>query len=95
MKITALVFAAAAAILAAYPAAASPAEGEIRKIDSAAGKVTLRHGPIESLGMDSMTMVFRVPDMSMVEALAVGDKVTFEADRVNGAITITRIEKAN
>jgi Cu(I)/Ag(I) efflux system protein CusF len=75
--------------------AASAAEGEIRKIDEAAGKVTVRHGPIENLEMDAMTMVFRVPDMAMVEGLAVGDRVVFEADRVNGAITITRIEKAD
>ncbi len=76
-------------------AAASPTEGELRKIDATAGKVTVRHGPIENLGMDAMTMVFRVPEMEMVSGLAVGDRVVFEADRVNGAITITRIEKAN
>lgn len=76
-------------------ATASAAEGEIRKIDEAAGKVTVRHGPIENLEMDAMTMVFRVLDMAMVEGLAVGDRVVFEADRVNGAITITQIEKAD
>lgn len=76
-------------------AAASPTEGEIRKIDDAAGKLTLRHGPIENLGMDAMTMVFRVPEADMLSGLSLGDRVVFEADRVNGAITITRIEKAN
>ncbi|WP_280742909.1 copper-binding protein [Salinarimonas rosea] len=42
-----------------------------------------------------MTMVFRMPETGMASGLAVGDRVTFEADRVNGALTITRIEKAN
>lgn len=95
MNRTTLAAALGALLLSTGLAAASPAEGELRKIDEAAGKVTLRHGPIENLGMDAMTMVFRVPEMEMISGLAVGDRVLFEADRVNGAITITRIEKAD
>ncbi|MGJ3263488.1 MAG: copper-binding protein [Salinarimonas sp.] len=85
----------AALLLSTGFAAASPTEGEIRKIDDAAGKLTVRHGPIENLGMDAMTMVFRMPETGMASGLTVGDRVVFEADRVNGALTITRIEKAN
>ena len=70
-------------------------EGEVMKINEAAGKITLQHGPIANLNMDSMRMVFRVADPSMLNAVAVGDKVNFEADRVDGAITIIQIEKAN
>lgn len=70
-------------------------EGEVMKINADAGKMTLRHGPIPKLDMDSMQMVFRVADPSMLSAVSVGDKVEFEADRVNGAITIIKIEKAN
>ena len=36
--------------------------GEVIKIDKSAGKITLKHGPIKNLDMDSMTMVFRVAD---------------------------------
>ena len=70
--------------------------GEVKKIDASAGKITLKHGPIKSLGMDedNMTMVFRVRDPAMLKQVNTGDKVQFEAGRVNGQITLTRIQKA-
>lgn len=68
--------------------------GEVIKIDKSAGKITLKHGPIKTLDMDSMTMVFRVADPAMLDSVKAGDKVRFGADRVNGAITITAMEKA-
>ena len=77
------------------PATALAVEGEVKKINESAGKITLKHGPIANLDMDSMQMVFRVADPAMLTAVKVGDKVNFEADRVNGAITITKIEKAS
>ena len=67
--------------------------GEVMKIDKEQGKVTLRHGPIKNLDMDQMTMVLRVQDAKMLDGLAVGDKVMFEADRINGQITITKIRR--
>ncbi|MCW5746953.1 MAG: copper-binding protein [Alphaproteobacteria bacterium] len=80
--------------IAAAVAQAVPADGQVTKIDVAPRKITLKHGPIKNLEMDSMTMVFRVKDPAMLEAVKVGDKVKFEAERVNGAITVTKIEKA-
>ena len=77
---------------AARPADAVMSEGEVRKIDRAAGKLTLRHGPIASLDMPAMTMVFRVADPRMLESVKEGDKVRFAAARIDGAITLTRIE---
>lgn len=75
---------------------AQSASGEVRKIDEAAGKITLKHGPIKALDMtdESMTMVFRVQDPAMLKQVKVGDKVKFDADRVNGQITVTKIQKA-
>lgn len=67
-------------------------DAEVRKVDKEAGKLTLRHGPIKSLDMPGMTMVFRVADPKMLDALTQGDTVRFSVDRVNGALTITRIE---
>jgi Cu(I)/Ag(I) efflux system periplasmic protein CusF len=67
---------------------------EVVKVDKSAGKVTLKHGPIKRLDMDAMTMVFRVADPAMLDRVKTGDKIEFEADRVNGAITIIRLGKA-
>lgn len=76
-------------------AAAPTTEGEVRRIDKEQGKLTLRHGPIASLEMPAMTMVFRVADPKMLDTLQVGDKVRFAAEKAaGGAITVTRIEAA-
>lgn len=85
----------ATAVLASSVAFASSHQvnGEVVKIDKAAGKITMKHGPIKSLDMDAMTMVFRVADPAMLDKVKAGDKVKFEADRVNGAITITSMDK--
>src|SRR2546423_333210 len=69
--------------------------GQVTKIDEAAGKITLKHGPIKKLDMnEGMTMVFRAQDPAMLKQVKVGDKVRFNADRINGQITVTKIEKA-
>jgi Cu(I)/Ag(I) efflux system protein CusF len=82
----------AASQAASSPKTAAMTEGEVRKIDKAAEKVTLRHAPIDNLGMPAMTMVFRVADPKMLDTLKEGDKIRFSADRLNGAITVTGIE---
>jgi len=70
--------------------------GEVKKIDETAGKITLKRGAIKNLGMDEdgMTMVFRVQDPAMLKQVKVGDKVQFEAERANAGITITQLQKA-
>lgn len=78
-----------------HSARAAPVNGEITRINAAEGKVTLRHGPIPNLDMDAMSgMVFPVADPAMLTGLKPGDRVIFEADRVNGRITVTKITKA-
>lgn len=74
------------------PAQTPMSDGEVRKVDKEQGKVTLRHGPIQSLEMPGMTMVFKVADPKMLDKVKEGDKVRFTADRVGGAITVTHIE---
>lgn len=84
----------AMALLAAPALATSHlVKGEVVKIDKSAGKITLKHGPIRKFDMDSMTMVFRVADPAMLDAVRTGDKVEFERDRVNGALTVIKIDK--
>ncbi len=69
-------------------------DGQVTKIDQSAGKITIKHGPIKSLDMnEGMTMVFRVQDASMLKQVKAGDKVKFSAERVNGALTVTKIQK--
>ena len=70
-------------------------KGQVTKIDEPAGKITLKHGPIKKLDMnEGMTMVFRVHDPGMLKQVKVGDRIRFDADRVNGQLTVTKIEKA-
>ena len=70
------------------------AEGEVRKIDKDAGKITLKHGPIANLEMPAMSMVFRAKDVAMLDKVNVGDKVRFKAEKIQGALTVTEIETA-
>ncbi|MCK1721900.1 copper-binding protein [Bradyrhizobium sp. 141] len=79
----------------ALAAAAASISGEVKKIDEGAGKITLKHGPAKSLGMDEpMTMVYRVKDPALLKQVKVGDKVTFEAEEAASGYTVTKMEKA-
>jgi Cu/Ag efflux protein CusF len=77
---------------AAANADAFKAEGEVRKVDREARKLTLRHGPIPNLEMPDMTMVFRVSDPKMLDGLEAKQKVRFTADRIEGQLTVTSLE---
>lgn len=74
-------------------AAADMTDGEVRKIDIEAGKLTLKHGEIKNLGMPGMTMVFQLSDAAMADKLKAGDKVRFTADKQGSAFVVTRIDK--
>ena len=83
----------AALLCAAITAQAQAYDGEVRKIDKAQGKLTLRHGELKALDMPPMTMVFGVRNTQVLDTLAVGDKVKFDADKIDGAYTVTAIRK--
>jgi Cu(I)/Ag(I) efflux system periplasmic protein CusF len=70
------------------------AEGEVRKIDMASKKITLKHGEIKSMDMPPMTMVFQVKDAAMLEKVKAGDKVRFKAEKSGGAMVVTEIQAA-
>ncbi|WP_424894796.1 DUF411 domain-containing protein [Tepidimonas sp. HKU79] len=82
------------------PTAATPgvepgwADGEVRRLDPSAGKITLRHGEIAELDMPPMTMAFQVRDPSMLQGLQVGMKVRFRAQKHQGAYVVTEIKPA-
>jgi Cu/Ag efflux protein CusF len=98
MKRLTIALAVVLALAGATPAARAQTtlvDGLVTKIDGAAGKITIRHGPMKKFDMDDgMTMVFRVQDPAMLKAVKVGEKIKFDADRINGQFTVTRIEKA-
>lgn len=68
---------------------------EVRKIDVDNGKLTLKHEALKQFDMPGMTMGFRVADPAMLSPLAVGDKVRFVPDRINGQYVVKKIEKIN
>lgn len=89
----------ALACFAAFAQAPTPAttpkemaDAEVRKVDIDAKKVTLKHGPIKSLDMPGMTMVFQVKDTTLLEKLKAGDKIRFSAEQQQGAYVVTGIE---
>jgi len=51
--------------------------GVVRKIDPAAGKVTVQHEPIASMGWPAMTMAFDVKDKALLRDVKPGQKVDF------------------
>ncbi|KAG8149961.1 copper-binding protein [Burkholderia catarinensis] len=67
--------------------------GEIRKVDTATARLTIKHGPLENLGMDAMTMVFKVKDPAMLSQVKAGDKIDFVAEDVDGALTVVDLKK--
>lgn len=68
-------------------------QGEIKKVDESAGKMTIKHAAIPNLGMDGMTMVFKASDPAMLSQVKPGDKVMFSADKVNGQLTVMTVKK--
>ncbi len=97
MRILAAAMIALALCSGSHPARAQSAaiNGQVVKVDPSAKKITIKHGPIPKLDMeDGMTMVYAAPDPDMLKAVKAGDKVKFDADSVNGQLTLTKIEKA-
>ncbi|MBC7954932.1 MAG: copper-binding protein [Cytophagales bacterium] len=78
----------------ATDSAPAATDGEVRKVDMDAKKITLKHAEIKNLGMPGMTMVFQVKDPAMLEKVKAGDKVRFTAEKINGAFTVTTLDAA-
>ncbi len=71
---------------------ASMTDGEIRKIDKDAGKVTIKHGEIKNLDMPAMTMVFVAKEKSLLDKIQTGDKVKFAVISESGKMVVTDIK---
>ena len=79
---------------AAAPSTADLVDGEVRKVDKDAKKITLKHSDIPNLEMPAMTMVFQVKDPTMLDTVKVGDKVRFKAQKTDGAFVVTELQSA-
>jgi len=69
-------------------------EGEVRKIDRAGKKLTLKHGEISGMDMPPMTMVFWVKEAAMLDRLQVGDRVRFKVQQSGATLLITELDAA-
>lgn len=78
----------------AQQGAAELADGQVRRVDKSAGKITLQHGPIKNLDMPPMTMVFQAADPAFLDRVKAGDKVRFTVVEKSGTYIITSIEPA-
>jgi Cu(I)/Ag(I) efflux system protein CusF len=70
-------------------------DGQVVKVDSSANNITIKHGPIKKLDMDQgMTMVFHAQDPALLNGVKAGEKIKFDAESVNGQLTVIKIQKA-
>jgi len=69
-------------------------EGEVRKIDKAGKKITIKHGEIKNLGMPGMTMVFSVSNPAMLDRVRAGERIRFKAEQSEGALVVSEIRLA-
>ncbi|WP_425439530.1 copper-binding protein [Pollutimonas bauzanensis] len=84
------------ALTACYSAGAiaqeASASGEVRRVDAAAGKITIKHGAISDLQLPAMTLVYRI-DPALLKDVKPGDQVRFTARREAGQYVVTAISK--
>ena len=83
-------------LTSAYAVAAqaqqASASGEVRRVDAAAGKITIKHGAISDLDLPAMTLVYHA-DPALLKDIKPGDKITFTARRESGNYVVTEIRK--
>ncbi|HQR97026.1 MAG: copper-binding protein [Burkholderiaceae bacterium] len=68
--------------------------GEVRKVDLEQSKLTIKHEALENLGMPGMTMVFKVPEATLLQGLKQGDKILFRAEKGEAGFTVVALEQA-
>jgi len=69
-------------------------EAEVRRVNTRANTLSVRHGDIPNLDMPPMTMTFQVNDPALLDGLEVGDPILVTVDRIDGAYTVMSVEAA-
>ena len=67
-------------------------DAEVRRVDMATGRVSLRHAAIPNLDMAAMTMTFRVANPDWLQGLKEGDRLRIQVEKVQGAYLVQRLE---
>jgi Cu/Ag efflux protein CusF len=67
---------------------------EVRRVNTRANTLSLRHEEIPNLDMPPMTMVFQVGAPGLLEGVATGDRVWVTVDQIDGAYTVLSVEPA-
>lgn len=67
-------------------------EATVKKLDAAAGRLTLAHGPIANLNMPPMTMTFAVRDKALLKGIKAGDPVRFRAEQIDDKLVVTQLK---
>lgn len=75
-------------------ALAESTDAEVRKVDRAQARITLKHGEIRQLDLPPMTMVFRVRDARLLDGIGPGDRVRVEIARIDGQYTVVTLVKS-
>jgi len=68
-------------------------EGEVVRVEKAAGTVTIKHGAMPKFDMPPMAMPYKVKEKAVLDQLKPGDKIRFDVDSVGGQFTVLRLEK--
>ncbi len=66
--------------------------GTVKKVDPAAGKVTIAHGPIPTMKWPAMSMTFTVKDKRMLGKFSQDKKVEFEFVEQGSNYVITSVK---
>ena len=69
-------------------------EGEVRKVDKDAKKISIKHGELKNLDMPPMSMVFQVKDPALLDKVKAGDKIRFRAEKAGPSFVVTDIQLA-
>lgn len=68
------------------------ASGQVRRVNADAGKITIQHGAISGLGLEAMTLVYKI-DPALLAGINPGDKVKFTAKRDGSEYVVIAISK--
>lgn len=84
-------FAPAAQAQQAEQAPVATARGEVRRIDAANGKITIKHEAISALELPAMSLVYRIDSVLLV-SIKPGQQVTFTATRQGKEYVVIEIK---